>query len=274
VNVESYFIKLFSAHTDHIGDDGAIIGQTIYSNDAFCENVHFRRNWMTLRQIAYKSMLINISDAVAMNAKAQYALLSIAIPSSYSLHDLKELHAGFQEAADAYDIEIIGGDTVSNRKLDISITIISHSDRPLHRKGLKERDLLAYTGTIGRSAKDLRYLLSGGKVHAQSKFVRFGLRDKFIADATKSLSCGMDISDGIGSDLERLHSLNRVGFHFTKPLDKRLFCSGEEYEMLVGFNPRHRKKLIRIAAKNRTPLQIFAKVKRTSYKNCCKAHHF
>ena len=274
MNVESYFIKLFSAHTDHIGDDGAIIGQTIYSNDAFCENVHFRRSWMTLRQIAYKSMLINISDAVAMNAKSQYALLSIAIPSSYSLHDLKELHAGFQEAADLYGIEIIGGDTVSNRKLDISITIISHSDRPLRRNGLKNGDLLAYTGKIGRSARDLRYLLSGGRVHAQSKFVHFGLRESFIADATKSLSCGMDISDGLGSDLERLHSLNRVGFHFTKPLDKRLFCSGEEYEMLVGFNPRHRKKLIRIAAKNRTPLQIFAKAKRTSYKNCCKAHHF
>ena len=274
MNIESYFIKLFSAHTDHIGDDGAIIAKTVYSSDAFCENVHFKRSWMSLRQIAYKSMLINISDAVAMNAEAQYALLSIAIPSSYSLQDLKDLHAGFQEAAQAYNIEIIGGDTVSNNKLDISITIISHSDRPLQRKGLKAGDLLAYTGKIGQSARDLRYLLSGGKVHAQSKFVRFGLRDSFIADATKALSCGMDISDGLGSDLERLHSLNRVGFHFTKPLDKRLFCSGEEYEMLVGFDPRQRKKLIRLAAKSRTPLHIFAKAKRTSYKNCCKAHHF
>lgn len=274
MNVESYFIKLFSDHTRHIGDDGAVIGQQVFSNDAFCENVHFKRSWMTLRQITYKSMLINISDAIAMNAKPQYALLSAAIPSHYSLHDLRELHAGFQEAADAYGIEIIGGDTVSNSKLDISITIISTTDRPLQRNGLKQGDLLAYTGSIGKSARDLRYLLSGGKVHSQSKFVRFGLRSAFIADAVKSLSCGMDISDGLGSDLERLHSLNRVGFRFTKPLDKKLFCSGEEYEMLVGFNPRQRKKLIRLAAKNRTPLQIFAKAKRTSYKNCCKAHHF
>ncbi len=274
MNVESYFIKLFSAHTSHIGDDGAVVGQTVYSNDAFCEDVHFRRTWMTLRQIAYKAMLINISDAVAMNAKANYALLSVAIPSRYSLYDLRELHAGFQEAADEYGVEIIGGDTVSNRKLDISITIISHSDRPLRRDGLKKGDLLAYTGDIGKSARDLGYLLNGGKVHSRSKFVRFPLRSAFIADATKSLSCGMDISDGLGSDLERLHSLNRVGFRFNKPIDKKLFCSGEEYEMLVGFNPRHRKKLIRIAAKNRTPLHIFAKAKRTSYKNCCKAHHF
>ncbi|MCJ7765440.1 MAG: thiamine-phosphate kinase [Thiovulaceae bacterium] len=274
MNVESYFIKLFSNHSRHIGDDGAIVGKNVYSSDVFCENVHFKRSWMTLSQIAYKSMLINISDAVAMNAKPQYALLGIAIPPSYSLHDLRELHAGFQEAASEYGVEIIGGDTVSNNKLDISITIISHTDRPLRRSGLKKGDLIAYTGEVGRSARDLRYLLSGGKVHSHSKFVRFGLRSKFIADAVRSLCCGMDISDGLGSDLERLHSLNRVGFDFYKRLDKRLFCSGEEYEMLIGFDPRQRKKVLRLAAKNRTPIHIFAKAARRKYKNCCKAHHF
>jgi len=274
LNVESYFIKLFSKHTDRIGDDGAMVGHLVYSNDAFCEDVHFKRSWMTLKAIAYKAMLINISDAVAMNAKAKYALLSVAIPSHYTLSDLRELHAGFQEAASEYGIEIIGGDTVSNRKLDISITIISETNSPLERKGLKAGDLLAYTGTIGRSARDLRYLLSGGKVHAASKFVRFGLRTSFIACVTPSLSCGMDISDGLGSDLERLHSLNRVGFHFNIKIDKRVFCSGEEYEMLVGFNPRQRKKMMRLAAKERTPLTIFAKARRGSYRNCCKAHHF
>ncbi len=274
MNVESYFIKLFSGHTAHIGDDGAVIGGTVYSNDAFCENVHFRRSWMSLRQIAYKAMLVNISDAVAMNAKARYALLSVAIPSNYSLHDLRELHAGFQEAADAFGVEIIGGDTVSNSKLDISVTIISYAERPLRRNGLKVGDLIAYTGSVGKSARELRYLLSGGKVHSRSRFVRFALREGFVADAAPALSCGMDISDGLGSDLERFHSLNKVGFHFTKPLDKRLFCSGEEYEMLVGFNPRQRKKVLRLAAKNRTPLHIFAKAARRAYRNGCKAHHF
>ncbi len=274
VNVESYFIKLFSNHSRHIGDDGALVGKQVYSSDVFCENVHFKRGWMSLRQIAYKSMLINISDAVAMNAKPQFALLGIAIPSSYSLHELRELHAGFQEAAGKYGVEIIGGDTVSNNKLDISITIISHTERPLLRSGLKKGDLLAYTGEVGKSARDLRYLLSGGKVHSNSKFVRFSLRSKFTSDAVKSLSCGMDISDGLGSDLERLHSLNRVGFRFKKRLDKKLFCSGEEYEMLVGFSPRHRKKILRLAAKNRTPIHIFATAARRKYKNCCKAHHF
>ena len=274
VNVESYFIKLFSKHTKHIGDDGALIGTLVYSSDAFFEDVHFKRTWMTLRQIAYKAMVINISDAVAMNAKAKYALLSVAIPSHYSLENLRELHAGFQEAADAYGVEIIGGDTLSNKKLDISITIVSRTKHPLRRDNLKKGDLLAYTGSIGKSARDLRYLLSGGKVHQNSKFVQVTLREKFISKVTPALTCGMDISDGLGSDLERLHSLNRVGFRIIKHLDKKLFCSGEEYEMLVGFSPRQRKRVLRLAEQTRTPLHIFAKAVRQSYKNCCKAHHF
>ena len=274
MNIESYFIKLFNAHTTHIGDDGAYLGGTVYSSDAFCEDVHFRCGWMSLRQIAYKSMVINISDAVAMNAKARYALLSVAIPPHYTLVQLRELHSGFQEAAKEYGVEIIGGDTVSNKKLDISITIISESDRPLRRRGLKAGDLVAHTGSIGQSARDLRYLLSGGAVHSRSKFVRFGLREGFITDATPSLSCGMDISDGLGSDLERLHSLNRIGFRLYKKIDKKIFCSGEEYEMLIAFSPRQRKKVLRLAAKNRTPLHIFAAARRGGYRNSCKAHHF
>ncbi len=274
MNKESYFIKLFSNHSKYIGDDGAVVGQLVYSSDAFNENVHFRRSWMSLKQIAYKAMLVNISDAVAMNAKVKYALLSVGIPSCYSLKDLRDLQSGFQQAADAFGLEIIGGDTVSNNKLDISITMISHTKRPLTRKGLKVGDYLAYTGTLGKSAKALRYLLSGATVHANSKFLGSALRVAFIEDVTASLSCGMDISDGLGSDFERLHSINKVGLHLLKPLDKNVLCSGEEYEMLVGFSARNRKKVIRLAAKNRTPLHIFAKAKRGSYKNRCKAHHF
>ena len=83
------------------------------------------KKWMTLKQIAYKSMIVNISDAIVMNAIPMYALLSVAIPKSYSNEDLEELSKGFKKAAREFGIQIIGGDTISNEKLDISITIIS-----------------------------------------------------------------------------------------------------------------------------------------------------
>ena len=56
LNKEDYFIKQFSS-SKFIGDDGAVLGKCVYSMDAFFQNVHFKTQWMSLKQIAIKSML-------------------------------------------------------------------------------------------------------------------------------------------------------------------------------------------------------------------------
>jgi thiamine-monophosphate kinase len=269
---ENYFISQFQNR--HIGDDGALIKSYVYSKDAFFENVHFKSAWMSFYQIAYKAMMVNISDAVAMNALPKYALLSVAIPSTTSKSEMKELAEGFKDAAAKYSIEIIGGDTISNIKLDITITIISKVKKPLLRSGLREGFLLAYTGKLGRSYKDLKKLLNHGEIHSSSKFIDIKLRGKFIYNTRRYLSSGMDISDGLLSDLEKLATLNRVGFTFTQKIPKREACSGEEYEMLVAFDKRYKKAVIRRAVQSRTALNVFAYSSRKSYINRCKAHHF
>ena len=124
---------------------------------------------MSLKQIAAKAMLVNISDAIVMNAKPKYALLSVAIPSSFSNSDLDELASGFKKIADKYGITIIGGDTIANIKLDISITIISVTTNPIYRSGAQENDLVCYTGNLGKSKEDLEKLLSGKKIDEKSK---------------------------------------------------------------------------------------------------------
>ena len=159
MNKEEFFIKQFS-NNKIIGDDGAFIDGFVYSMDAFFENVHFKKEWMSLKQIAYKSMIVNISDAIVMNATPLYALLSVAIPNTYSEEDLKELSLGFKKAAREFGIQIIGGDTISNEKLDISITIISKTTNPIYRSGVKKGDLLCYTGTLGLCKRDLENLFS------------------------------------------------------------------------------------------------------------------
>lgn len=274
VNAENYFISTFCSSKTHIGDDGAAIGEWIYSKDLFFENIHFKRKWLSLYQIGHKAMIINISDAIAMNARPMYALLGIAIPKSMSLHQMEELSAGIRAAASEYGIEIIGGDTISNSKLDLSVTIISHAANPLLRRGLKYGDMIAYTGEIGKSAKQLRYLMAGGSVHTKSRFVAPKLRQTFVSDARPYLRCGMDISDGLFSDIGKLCSVNRMGIRFTKKVPKKIGCSGEEYEMLIAFSPRHLKTLRRIAARNRTTITPIARAVRGSFTNRCKAHHF
>ncbi len=272
MNLENYFISQFKSK--HIGDDGALIGKSVYSKDAFFENVHFKTEWMTHYQIAKKAMLVNISDAVAMNAKPKYALLSVAMPSSITKAQMRELANGFKDVAKEFGIAIIGGDTISNTKLDITITIISEVVHPLLRKGLRSGDLLAYTGELGRSKKELQKLLRLGKIHKTSKFVNIQLRDEFVRRSRTLLHVGMDISDGLLSDLEKLAKVNSLGFDFIQKISKEVACSGEEYEMLVAFSPRNKKALLRRAQQTRTPLNIFAKAQRKKYINRCKAHHF
>ena len=272
LNLENYFISLFQ--NKHIGDDGAVIDGFVYSKDAFFENVHFKTSWMSYYQIASKSMFVNISDAIAMNATPKYALLSVAMPSCISKHEMKDLADGFKDVAAKFGIQIIGGDTISNIKLDITITIISTVQKPLLRNTAKVGEVIAYTGTLGKSAKDLKRLLSGGKIHKRSKFVDIQLRDTFVRNTQRFLTAGMDISDGLFSDLNKLSESSKIGYKFSRCIGKNIGCSGEEYEMLISFSPRDIKTLKRRALQSRTPLNIFARATRNRYVNRCKSHHF
>ena len=272
MNLENYFISLFNSKS--IGDDAAVINGQIYSKDAFFEDVHFKKEWMSYEQIAKKAMLVNISDAIAMNAEPKYILLSVAMPKDMSRDDMQALAHGFKNIAKYYKCDIIGGDTISNTKLDITVTVVSHSKRPLYRKGIKNSYLLAYTGILGKSAKDLQRLFRGGKIHKKSKFVDITLRQNFVSNASRKLKAGMDISDGLFSDLEKILSRNKLGVDFHSPISKQVGCSGEEYEMLVAFDKRDKKAILRRAAQSRTKLTIFGTASRNRYKNRCKAHHF
>lgn len=273
LNKEDHFIKQF-IDSKYIGDDGAVVDKMVYSMDAFFENVHFKRAWMSLEQIAQKAMLVNISDAIVMNAKPQYALLSVAIPSEFSKEDLEELANGFNSIAKEFGIEIIGGDTISNEKLDISVTIISKTLNPVFRKGIQKDDLLCYTGDLGSVKKDLEKLLSGETILKDSKFIKPQLRPEFFYEISEYLTSAMDISDGLFFELERLSQLNQIGFEFLKEFSKEVACSGEEYEVLFSINKKDKETIEQIAKKHDVDLNFFAKAIKGSFTSPCKSHHF
>jgi len=272
LNKEDYFISLFKSK--YIGDDGALVGDFVYSKDLFCEDIHFKRDWMSLRDIAIKSVLINISDAITMNAKPLYMLLGIKIPKQFSYKQIKELYEGFEEVCKEYDIQTIGGDTVAGEKLDISITVISQTKKPIKRKGIKKGFLFAYTGSLGNSRRDLKRLLAGKKIYKNSKFIKPVLKKRFFYEASRYISSALDISDGLYKDLSRLSVANKIGVKFFKKFSKLSACSGEEYEILFAFDKRYKKKLLSISKKTKTPITIFAKAKRGSFKSLCKENHF
>lgn len=273
MNKEEYFIKQFS-NSKFIGDDGAVVGSHVYSMDAFFENIHFKREWFSLKQIAYKAMIVNISDAIVMNAIPKYALLSVAIPSTYSTKELNQLSKGFKKAAKEFGIEIIGGDTISNNKLDISITIISKTKNPILRSSAKKDDLFCYTGTLGTCKKDLAKLFAGKKISKKSKFIKPKLNADFFYESSKYISSALDISDGLFFELQRVSKASNIGFKFFKQIHEDIGTSGEEYEILFSFNKKYLSKIEKIAKKHKVKLNIFAKAIKGKYETKSKNHHF
>ncbi|OQX78089.1 MAG: thiamine-phosphate kinase, partial [Epsilonproteobacteria bacterium 4484_65] len=255
---EHYLINKLSSK--YIGDDAAVIGDTLYSMDAFFEDVHFKREWMSMAQIGRKAMLINLSDAIAMNAQPQYALVTVSLPKDITNAEIDELTLSLESTAKDYGCEIIGGDTVGGEKLHLSITIISKSDDPLLRSGLKEGDLLAFTGTLGESKRDLDALFKGDKLSDNARFFEPTLRADFIAKARPFLRVGMDISDGLYCDTNKLLDINKYGFKILKTINDYTGLSGEEYEMLIGFKKENLKAVKSVAKALDLPLTVFAEV--------------
>jgi len=271
VNREDYLINRLNS--SYIGDDGAIVGETIYSMDAFYEDVHFKREWMSLSQIAKKAMLVNISDAVAMNATPKYALITISLPKGIIQNEIDEILDSLYKTAKEFDLEIIGGDTIVSDKLDFTITIISNSLNPLTRKGLKEGDLLAFTGTLGESKRDLDKLFRGESILEDSKFIEPKLRGEFIKKAREYLRVGMDISDGLYCDTNKLLDYNSIGFEPIISITDEVGRSGEEYEMLIGFSKDNLENILEIADSLNIKLTIFAKICDNDKRFECLNHH-
>ncbi|WP_297997029.1 thiamine-phosphate kinase [uncultured Campylobacter sp.] len=154
---ERYIFDKFRSKLN--GDDCAVIGERAYCKDLFVEGVHFRRGWLSLREIGAKAMLVNVSDMIATNARAKYALLGLALPREIGTREIDELCAGVSETAREWGIRIIGGDTIGSDRIALSVSLIGKCKRPVFRSGARVGDLIAHTGELGGVGRDLAVLL-------------------------------------------------------------------------------------------------------------------
>ena len=154
---ERYIFEKFRSKLN--GDDCAVISERAYCKDLFVEGVHFRRGWLSLREIGAKAMLVNISDMIATNARAKYALLGFALPREIGTREIDELCAGVSETAREWGIRIIGGDTIGSDRIALSVSLIGKCKRPVFRSGARVGDLIAHTGELGGVGRDLVVLL-------------------------------------------------------------------------------------------------------------------
>lgn len=246
------------------GDDGALLGDFVYSKDLFIENVHFKREWLSMQEIGAKAVLVNLSDAIAMNATPLYALLGLALPKELENDEINALLGGILSTCAKHGVSIIGGDTTSADKIIISLTIISKANKKtLFRKQSKNGDFIAFTGSLGLSLKGLKALQNGGKIARNSRFIKPSLRIEFMKKSAKILKSAMDISDGLANDLPKFLGKKgaKISTKTISKLGKNQWLSGEEYELLVAFSPKNKARVQGFAKQTRTKLTIIGQVK-------------
>lgn len=199
------------------GDDAAIVGTQLITNDVLVENVDFTRD-VPLRFVARKSLVVNLSDIAAMGGRPQYAVVAIGSPDEDRAATLIEELAS---AAREQNIEIIGGDLSRAAELFVSVTIIGEAERPILRSGARRGDRVYLSRPIGGSAAGLSFLQRGtqGADYAERELIESAIRRHLEPEAEVALglklagvatSC-IDVSDGLSTDLHHLCDASNAG---------------------------------------------------------------
>src|SRR5436309_15795451 len=97
------------------GDDAAVIGEQVITNDVLVEDVDFTAA-TPLPLVARKSIAVNLSDLAAMGAKPLYALVAIGS------RDEPTARALIEELGRERRIQIAGGHLSRSATLFVSLT--------------------------------------------------------------------------------------------------------------------------------------------------------
>ncbi|MBW2454157.1 MAG: thiamine-phosphate kinase [Deltaproteobacteria bacterium] len=198
-----------------IGDDAAVLDlggtRLAWSVDVAVEDVHFRRGWLTLRQLGFKSAMAALSDLAAMAARPCGVLSSLVLPPELSDDELSELAAGQKEACEALGTQVVGGNLARGAALSITTGVLGVvGPHLLERQGAKPGDRLWAAGPLGLAAAGVAALEGGADrddpvlAPALAAWRAPQARlDEALAVAAAA-HAGIDVSDGLALDAARL----------------------------------------------------------------------
>ena len=208
-----------------IGDDCALLQpapgtQLAISSDMLVEGRHFFAD-VDPAALGHKALAVNLSDLAACGARPLAFTLALSLP-----HANEAWLAGFARGlfalADAYDCQLIGGDTTGG-PLNICITVFGEvpvhegRSRALLRSGARAGDELWVSGTLGDARLALEALqgkrtlspavlqAARARLEQPTPRVALGLALRGVASAA------LDVSDGLIGDLGHLLQASGCG---------------------------------------------------------------
>ena len=200
-----------------VGDDAAVVrgspGWLLLAADLVVAGVHADLELVSVADLGWKAMAVNVSDIAAMGGGPGHALVSVAGPPGT---DLGALYDGLTAAATEYGCPVVGGDLSAADVLVVSVavtgTVEPDGPAPVLRSGARAGDAVLVTGPLGGSAAGLAALRAGRAGPATVRHRRPRAR---VAEGRAARLAGatamIDVSDGLGLDLWRVAEASGVG---------------------------------------------------------------
>ncbi len=219
-----------------VGDDAAVMNyagkRTLVTTDLLLEGIHFNLEYVPLKHLGYKAVVVNLSDIYAMNGTPTQIVVGLGISARFPVEAIDELYSGIRLACDKYGVDLVGGDTCSSMTgLTIAITCIGTADEQdiVYRSGAKKNDLICVSGNLGTAYLGLQLLererialqgqKTGDEIEAfkgREYLLSRQLKPEARRDIVKALreadihpTAMMDVSDGLSSEL--LHICHESG---------------------------------------------------------------
>jgi thiamine-monophosphate kinase len=220
-----------------IEHDAAQIGGLVVTQDALVEDVHFRLEWISWRDLGFRAAAVNLSDLAASGAEPDGLLVTLAVPGETELGHVLELYEGIAEAG----VPVLGGDTTDSDKVMLSVTALGRSERVPGRDGARPGDTLVVTGPLG----------GAGAAFRRRAYVRPPLRLVEGRELAVRAHAMLDISDGLAVDAA--HLARRSGCRVEIALDRVPLAEGatledigfgEDYELLAAVEDPGRFRVV------------------------------
>lgn len=259
-----------------IGDDAALLAVTpgrelVAAVDTIVAGVHFPRGYPA-GDVGYRALAVNLSDLAAMGAEPRFMTLALTHPDG-DPRWVEAFAAGLFEAADAFDVALVGGDTTRGSEIVVTVSVLGESGagEALRRSTASVGDAVYVSGHPGDAAAGLRLIDEPGDPDTQSLVERFRrpLPRVALGRALVSVaSACIDLSDGLVADLGHLAAasgaaaeleLDRLPLSaaITRRFDdaERLALGGgDDYELCFTVPPPRKARIAAIEAALGLPL--------------------
>jgi thiamine-monophosphate kinase len=208
-------------------DAAELDGGLVVTQDALVEQVHFRFDLLSWRDLGYRAAAVNLSDLAASGADPEGLVVSLALPPDTELDDVLALYEGLNEPG----VPVVGGDTSRSERVLLSVTAVGRSKRVPGRGGARPGDSLVVTGPLG----------AAGAAFRQNRLARPPLRLAEGKELAAHAHAMLDISDGLAVDAG--HLSGRSGVRCVLDLEQVPLAEGatvddlgfgEDYELLAA----------------------------------------